>query len=143
MHVAVVGAGLIGLLTAVRCVEAGHRVTVVEQDTIPSPRATSFDRHRILRALHPGDGAATVEAARARRLWIELQGLLSSRFVVPVGALTVLPAGAGDRAGGGLALLHRAGERAEAVDRGRLARDWPHLSFRHLAGDADRAAAPA
>jgi len=91
VHVAVVGGGVVGLLSAVECALAGHQVTVVEQDSLPSRIATSHDHHRILRALHVADTASTSSAVRAHYRWIELERILSSRFYDRVGALTVLP----------------------------------------------------
>lgn len=126
MHVAVVGGGVIGLLTAVECTLAGHRVTLVEQDALPSPSATSFDRHRMLRALHVGDRARTVAAVRAHHRWVELERILLRRFYDRVGALTGLPR---DTLPEALSTLWNSGARARVLDPDALKRDYPHLSF--------------
>ncbi|MFG2043639.1 FAD-dependent oxidoreductase [Dactylosporangium sp. NPDC048998] len=91
MRILVVGGGVIGLLTAVEAVAAGHRVVVCDQGTIPNPRATSHDRHRVLRALHPGDAAATAAAARAHHAWTALADRLAAGCYRRVGAVSVLP----------------------------------------------------
>ena len=65
MRIVVVGGGVIGLITAMECVRAGARVDLVDQGGIPSPSATSYDVHRVVRALHRGDAALTTAAARA------------------------------------------------------------------------------
>ncbi len=76
LRVLVVGAGITGLLTAIRCVLAGHQVVVLDRGPIPCPDATSFDQHRAMRALVPGDSRGTRHAAKLHRLWRELDELL-------------------------------------------------------------------
>ncbi|MFC7616405.1 FAD-dependent oxidoreductase [Actinokineospora soli] len=93
-RVLVVGAGVTGLLTAVRCAAAGHRVVVLDRGPVPNPAATSFDQHRALRALHVDDPATTAAAATARRRWSVLEGELGERFRRPVGVVTAVPADA-------------------------------------------------
>jgi glycine/D-amino acid oxidase-like deaminating enzyme len=76
MRVVVVGAGAAGMVAALRLSEKGCNVTLIEQGEIPHPRAASFDQHRIIRHLYPGqDGyAKLVDAAFAAwdRLWERL-----------------------------------------------------------------------
>jgi len=91
-RVLIVGAGVTGLLTAVRCALAGHRVTVLDRGAIPNPESSSFDQHRAIRALNPGDVAATRRVALAHRRWLELEVLLGTRFYRRVGAVTAWPA---------------------------------------------------
>ncbi|WP_322779694.1 FAD-dependent oxidoreductase, partial [Frankia sp. Cas4] len=43
-HVLIVGAGVTGLLTAIRCALAGHRVTVLDRGAVPNPMSSSFDQ---------------------------------------------------------------------------------------------------
>ncbi|MGW5049585.1 NAD(P)/FAD-dependent oxidoreductase [Actinokineospora sp. NPDC004072] len=76
-HVLVVGAGVAGLLTAVRCAAAGHRVTVLDRGPIPNPASTSFDQHRALRDLAPAP-------------WVELEAQLGERFFRRVGVITAV-----------------------------------------------------
>lgn len=96
-RVLIVGAGVTGLITAVRCVLAGHQVTVVDRGAVPHPQASSFDQHRVIRALDPADPEATRRAAAAHRRWLELERLLcGSRpgvgFYRRVGLLSAWPA---------------------------------------------------
>jgi glycine/D-amino acid oxidase-like deaminating enzyme len=98
LRVVVVGAGVTGLLAAIRCVLAGHRVVLLDRGPIPDPGSTSFDQHRALRALVAGDAAATSRAAPLHRRWRELDSLLrdhlpGARLYRRVGVLTALPPG--------------------------------------------------
>ncbi len=86
--VAVVGAGVTGLVTAIGCARAGHRVLVLDRGPIPNPAATSADQHRALRVLRPDDLDGTARMAEARRRWAELETLLRAGFVRPVGVVT-------------------------------------------------------
>ncbi|MDS0139432.1 MULTISPECIES: FAD-dependent oxidoreductase [unclassified Amycolatopsis] len=86
--VAVVGAGVTGLVTAIGCARDGHRVVVFDRGPVPNPAATSSDQHRALRVLRPDDLDGTARMAEARRRWAELETLLRAGFVRPVGVVT-------------------------------------------------------
>jgi sarcosine oxidase len=126
VRVTVVGGGVIGLLTAVECVLAGARVTVLDQAELPHPASTSFDRHKMMRAVHPDDPAATRAAVRAHRRWLELERLLSARFYDRVGALTVLPV---SRLPQALSVLWNTDAPATALEHDDLVARYPHLRW--------------
>ncbi len=86
--VVVVGAGVTGLVTAIGCARAGHRVTVIDRGPIPNPTSTSSDQHRALRVLRPDDVDGTLRMAEARRHWLELESLLRTSIFRPVGVVT-------------------------------------------------------
>ncbi|MFF0200050.1 NAD(P)/FAD-dependent oxidoreductase [Streptomyces sp. NPDC005017] len=90
-RVLVVGAGVTGLLSAVRCALAGHHVTVLDRDAIPNPGSTSFDQHRAVRALDTHDLAASRRIAVAHRRWMGLEALTGSKFYRRVGMITAWP----------------------------------------------------
>jgi sarcosine oxidase len=113
VRVLIVGGGVIGLLTAVEAVSAGHDVVLCDGGTIPNPRATSFDRHRVLRALHPDDPVAAEAATRAHRAWMTLAGpagWLAAGCYQRVGAMSVVR-----RAEVAAAVASLPGARVEAV----------------------------
>lgn len=126
MRITLVGAGVISLLTAVECVLAGHHVTVVDQGDIPFSGATSFDRHRIIRALHRGDPRTTEAAVRAHHRWMALERLLTTRFYHRVGALTVLPTA---ELAGALSMLRSSGTQGRVLHAEQLATRCPYVSF--------------
>jgi glycine/D-amino acid oxidase-like deaminating enzyme len=86
--VVVVGAGVTGLVAAIDCALAGHRVTVLDRGPVPNPAASSSDQHRALRVLRPGDVDQTRRMALARRRWLDLESLLRTRIFRPVGIVT-------------------------------------------------------
>jgi glycine/D-amino acid oxidase-like deaminating enzyme len=126
MRIGIVGAGVIALLTAIDCVAAGHDVVLVDQGDIPFSGATSFDRHRVIRALHLGDPGATSAALHAHERWIELERLLSTGFYQQVGALTAV---APDDITGASTMLATAGATAQVLDPDDLAVRYPHIGF--------------
>lgn len=126
MRIAIVGGGVIALLTAVNCVSAGHDVVMVDQADIPFSGATSFDRHRVIRALHTGDPAMTAAAMRAHREWISLQDRLSVRVYEQTGVLTVL---GHQELPGAAAMLTRLGAHSLVLTAGELVARYPQVRF--------------
>ena len=121
-HVVIVGAGITGLLAAVRCALTGHQVTVLDRGAVPNPGSTSYDQHRVVRSLDPDDVAATRRIAAADRHWRELEALLGTRFYYRVGVLTAWPAGQIDQV---RAVAADAGIALAAVEPAA----YPHLGF--------------
>jgi glycine/D-amino acid oxidase-like deaminating enzyme len=117
-RVVIVGAGVTGLVTAVRCVLAGHQVTVLDRGAIPHPGSSSFDQHRAIRALDPADLENTRRAAVAHRRWLELETLLcgsqpGTRFYRRVGVVT---GWSGDEIAGVVAVAADAGLPVKLVE---------------------------
>jgi sarcosine oxidase len=131
MRIVVVGAGVIGMLTAVECVRAGAQVDLVDQAGIPSASAASYDLHRVVRTLHRGDVPLTVAAAGLPEAWADVERMLGARFFHRTGVLT---ATSEDDLGTNLALLAEAGVKGTALSPAELAARCPHVQF-----PADRA----
>ena len=126
-RVVVVGAGVTGLITAVRCVLAGHQVTVLDRGAIPNPESSSFDQHRAIRALDPTDPEGTRRAALAHHRWLELETLLcgsqpGAGFYRQVGVVTGWP---GDEIAAVVAVAADAGLPVRLVDPD----EFPHMRF--------------
>jgi glycine/D-amino acid oxidase-like deaminating enzyme len=120
--VLIVGAGVTGLLTAVECALAGHRVTVLDRGAVPNPESSSFDQHRAIRTLAFGDPAATGRMVTAHRRWSELEALLDTRFYRRVGVVTAWPR---DRVPAVASFAATTGVPVETVEPEKL----PHLRF--------------
>jgi glycine/D-amino acid oxidase-like deaminating enzyme len=121
-RVVVVGAGVVGLLTAIECALAGHRVVVADRGPIPNPDSTSYDQHRAIHPFAPGDPDGTRQLAAAHRRWVELEALLGGRLYRRVGVVTAWPDGQLDRLAAAAA---EAGLPVAAVEPAKL----PHLGF--------------
>lgn len=91
MRVIVVGGGIVGLVTARECLLRGADVVVIDQADLPNAQSTSWDEHRIVRALHRDSVATTWAAARAHSRWMALERELGARFYQRIGVLTALP----------------------------------------------------
>ncbi|MBP2326387.1 glycine/D-amino acid oxidase-like deaminating enzyme [Kibdelosporangium banguiense] len=126
MRFVIVGGGVIALLTAVNCISAGHAVVLVDQAGIPFSGATSFDRHRVTRALHLNDPAVTRAAVDAHYRWIVLQDMLSTRIYEQVGALSVLPR---EKLSPAETMLAECGSQARVLDPDDLAAAFPQVEF--------------
>jgi glycine/D-amino acid oxidase-like deaminating enzyme len=126
VRIVVVGAGVVGLLTAVECARAGARVDLVDRGDIPCPEATSHDSHRMVRTLHRGDAALTRAAAHLPTCWREIERRVAGRFYHPTGVLTAMAAADVDAE---LALLAEVGTSAWAVREPELSERYPHVRF--------------
>jgi glycine/D-amino acid oxidase-like deaminating enzyme len=126
VRIVVVGGGVVGLLTAMECGRLGAEVDLVDQADLPSRLATSYDRHRVVRALHRGDAGLTRAAARAQQGWLEVERRVGARFYHRVGALTAMPP---EEVPPNLALLTAAGAAGRAVSPVELATRYPRIRF--------------
>jgi sarcosine oxidase len=126
MRVVIIGAGVIGLLTAMECVRAGAGVDLVDAGDIPCPQATSYDRQRVVRALHRGDPPVTRAAARAQQGWLALDRMLGAGCYHRSGSLSVMPPG---DAALSRRLLAEAGLPARLLSARQLSASYPALRF--------------
>lgn len=85
--VLVVGAGVIGAWTALRCRRAGWTTTLVDAWGAGHPRATSGDETRILRSSHGTDAFYARWAREARTAWQAFGDEVGQRLFHEVGML--------------------------------------------------------
>lgn len=129
MDVIVVGAGIAGLSSAWALAKRGHRVTVLEQGTIPNPLAASGDHHRIIRRAYAtahGYGRLITEAYEA---WDEMWADLGARHYDHRGTLCV-SRDVGDEAEGYRDGLADGGWPFEQLEPAEAAERWPFLDPR-------------
>ncbi len=89
MNVIVVGAGIDGLATAWSLVKAGHRVSLVEQGTIPYRLAASGDHHRIIRRAYGNAAGYGRLITQAYEAWDELWADLGENHLDPRGFICI------------------------------------------------------
>lgn len=128
----VLGAGVMGLSAAWALARAGWAVRVVDQDTVPNPRGSSVDDHRLIR--HPYGAAIgymrMIDPAYAA--WNILFTEAGERPYVPTGVLALA------NAPGGWLAASRAALRADGhamadLDAGAVAARYPYLNAEGIA----------
>jgi glycine/D-amino acid oxidase-like deaminating enzyme len=126
VRVIVVGAGIIGQLTAMECVRLGVQVDLVDQGGVPDAAATSNDTQRVVRALHRADAPLTFAAARLHGAWGAVERRLGEHFYRRMGVLTV---GTAAEVAASLDIVVEAGIAAQALSADELAAGYPRLRF--------------
>lgn len=90
MRVLIIGAGVVGAMTAWRLAKAGHEVQVFEQFELDHDRGSSYGDSRIVRRVYP-DPFYTDLMADAYPLWHELQAQSEHELFNTVGGVMFGP----------------------------------------------------
>ncbi len=90
MNVGVVGAGIFGLAAALELRDRGHRVTVLEQEGIPGPRASSNDVSKVIRRIGYQHETYVELVERAERRWRAWQEQMGGSFLFRTGQVSIV-----------------------------------------------------
>ena len=88
MYIAVVGAGIFGMASAVELSLRNHRVTVFEQGQVPNELASSTDVGKIIRRTHYLPTEPYIEMVEiASQQWKKWDELSAKHFYYQIGGL--------------------------------------------------------
>jgi sarcosine oxidase len=87
-HVAVVGAGVMGAAAACEIAHDGARIALIDQSTLPNPRAASVDHSRVFRFAYP-DQLYVKLAVDALKRWREIEAETGARLLTQTGAVLI------------------------------------------------------
>ena len=90
MNVGVVGAGIFGLAAALELAGRGHRVTILEQEGIPGPRASSNDVSKVIRRIGYQHETYVELVERAERQWAKWQEQIGGSFLFRTGQVSIV-----------------------------------------------------
>src|ERR1044071_3161862 len=86
--VAIIGAGVMGAATACEAARSGARVALIEQSSLPNPRAASIDHSKVFRFAYP-DPLYAQMAVDALSRWRSLEQETGARLLTPTGILMI------------------------------------------------------
>ena len=128
----VIGAGVMGAWTALEAVRAGWRTTLVDAFGAGSPRATSGDETRIIRASHGPDAFLTQWSRDAREAWIAFGEEIGESVFVEAGAAWFAQREDGFEAAS-LETLRSLGVPVERLSSDATSARWPQVAASDLA----------
>lgn len=86
--ICIVGAGVMGAAAACEIAREGVTVALIDQSTVPNPRAASFDHSKVFRFAYP-DTFYVRLAIHARTRWRAIEEQTGARLLTPTGALII------------------------------------------------------
>ncbi len=91
-EIAVIGAGINGLMSAYFLRQSGYRVTVLDQGPIPNPEAASHGQHRLLQPWSASaDPVIARRAVEALAMWPDILSDISFDGLAQTGVFAVAP----------------------------------------------------
>lgn len=91
--IAVVGGGIVGVMTALTLQRRGETVTLIDRWEPGHARASSTDYNRVIRAISGRDEMYTQWARDSRQRWLELQAETGQNLMYECGALILATQG--------------------------------------------------
>ena len=128
-HIAVVGAGAFGGWTALRLLERGARVTLLDAWGPGNSRASSGGETRIMRGTYGPDQPYTELAARALKLWTKYEQRWKRQFLHRTGVLWMASPQDDSFERGSLAPLRNASIEFQELSKSEMKKRWPQVNF--------------
>jgi sarcosine oxidase len=128
-HVAVIGAGAFGGWTALRVLERGARVTLLDAWGPGNSRSSSGGETRIMRGTYGPDQPYTGMAARALKLWEKYERRWKKQFLHRCGVLWMVGARDDSFERGSIEMLLRAKIRHRELSAKEMRKRWPQINF--------------
>ena len=86
--IAIIGAGVMGAAAACEAARGGATVALIEQSSLPNPRAASIDHSKVFRFAYP-DPLYAQMAVDALSRWRLLEEESGARLITPTGVLMI------------------------------------------------------
>jgi sarcosine oxidase len=86
--IVIIGGGVMGAAAACEAARAGARVAIIEQSSLPNPRAASIDHSKVFRFAYPDPLYARM-AVDALSRWRSLEEESGARLITPTGVLVI------------------------------------------------------
>lgn len=125
-NIAVIGGGVFGAWSALHLLQAGHRVTLLDEYGPASNRASSGGESRIIRCAYGPDEVYTRMAQRSLELWAAFFGPSERELLRRIGVLWMAMPG-NTYAQQSRETLRKAGVRFRDVSADDLAREYPQI----------------
>ncbi len=132
-HIAVIGAGAFGGWTALRLLERGARVTLLDAWGPGNSRASSGGETRVIRGTYGSDQPYTEMAARALRLWAKYERRWKREFLHRTGVLWMATASGRNNDDaferGSVEALRAAKIKFQELSAAQMKKRWPQINF--------------
>lgn len=128
-HIVVVGAGAFGGWTALKLVEQGARVTLIDAWGPGNSRSSSGGETRILRGTYGPEQPYTELAARALRLWAKYERAWKRQFLHRSGVLWMAGGREDTFERGSIETLRTAKIRFQTLSAAQMKKRWPQINF--------------
>lgn len=128
-RIAVVGAGCFGGWTALRLLEAGARVTLIDAWGPGNSRSSSGGETRIMRGTYGPDQPYTELAARALTLWARYERQWERQFLHRAGVLWMASGRDDAFERGSMQLLRQHKIKHQELSTAQMQKRWPQINF--------------